>query len=130
MCGSYEGDGLTTNTESKLAVYIDRWRHRNKNISWTRLFQEAGLAAGTAIPIRSGKEGYQPDFKTLNKLADYMGESRRTLWEQAGYVVDADPQTSNGLNSEEQSLIDAYRELDEHSKGIAYELTKSLSKPD
>ena len=130
MCGSYEGDGLTTNTESKLAVYIDRWRQRNRNISWTRLFQEAGLAAGTAMPIRSGKVGYQPTFETLNKLADYMGESRRTLWDQAGYVVDDDQQSSNSLNSEEQSLIDAYRQLDEHSRGIAYELTKSLIKPD
>ena len=130
MCGSYEGDGLTTNTESKLAVYIDRWRQRNRNISWTRLFQEAGLAAGTAMPIRSGKVGYQPTFETLNNLADYMGESRRTLWDQAGYVVDDDQQSSNSLNSEEQSLIDAYRQLDEHSKGIAYELTKSLIKPD
>ena len=125
---NYEGDSVTTNTDSKLAVHIAAWIQRNRKKSWTAMFMEAGLAAGTAIPIRSGKEGYLPSIKTLDKLAEYMGEDRQYLRELAGYA------TYNGteeqLTSDERSLVEAYRKLDEATKNMAYDLVQRLGSPD
>jgi len=119
---------VTTNTDSKLAVHIAAWIQRNRKKSWTAMFMEAGLAAGTAIPIRSGKEGYLPSIKTLDKLAEYMGEDRQFLRELAGYA------TYNGteeqLTSDERSLVESYRKLDEATKNMAYDLVQRLGSPD
>ena len=92
------------------------------------MFIEAGLAPGTAIPIRNGKANYMPRLDTLDKLAEYMGEDRQFLRELAGYA------TYNGteeqLTSDERSLVEAYRKLDEATKNMAYDLVQRLGSPD
>ena len=57
---------MTINTESKLALHIETWRRRHRISSWTAMFIEAGLAPGTAIPIRNGKANYMPRLETLD----------------------------------------------------------------
>ena len=119
---------MTINTESKLALHIETWRRRHRKSSWTAMFIEAGLAPGTAIPIRNGKANYMPRLETLDKLAEYMGEDRQYLRELAGYA------TYNGteeqLTSDERSLVESYRKLDEATKNMAYDLVQRLGSPD
>ena len=119
---------MTVNTGNKLALHLEAWRQRNRKSSWTAMFIAAGLSAGTAIPIRSNKEGYLPSLKTLDKLADYMGEDRQYLRELAGYA--SYNGTEEQLASDERSLVELYRSLDDAGKSMAYDLVQRLATPD
>ena len=118
---------MTVNTTNKLALHIEAWRERHRKNSWTAMFKEAGLSAGTAIPIREGRSNYLPSLETLDKLAEYMGEDRQYLRELAGYA------TYNGteeqLTSEERGLIDGYRQLEQRHKNMVWDMVQNLLAP-
>ena len=118
---------MTINTESKLALHIETWRQRHRKSSWTAMFIEAGLAPGTAIPIRNGKANYMPRLETLDKLAEYMGEDRQYLRELAGYATYKG--TEEQLTSDERTLVDGYRKLEPNHRDMVYDMVQNLAAP-
>ena len=117
---------MTVNTTNKLALHLEAWRERHRKSSWSAMFKEAGLSAGTAIPIREGRPNYLPSLETLNKLADYMSEDRQYLRELAGYA--SYNGTEEQLASDERSLVELYRSLDDAGKSMAYDLVQRITR--
>ncbi len=118
---------MTVNTTNKLALHLEAWRERNRKSSWTAMFKEAGLSAGTAIPIREGRANYLPSLETLDKLAEYMNEDRQYLRELAGYA--SYNGTEEQLASDERALIDGYRKLEQRHRSMVWDMVQNLLAP-